>query len=119
MEGRSAAVAGIGERVDDVDELGDAARPAVGDDERHGVGTGRTMMEEVDAEAVDVRAELADLVEPRLEAAPVVAVLPVRDQLREIGEGDALRPPIGAGGRRVGRFPFGQSGCRQSGPQVV
>ena len=40
-------------------------------------------------------------------------------QLREIGEGDALRPPIGAGGRRVGRFPFGQSGCRQSGPQVV
>ena len=52
--GRIAAVgAGIGQRADDVEELDDRAGPAVGEDQRHRVGFGRTDVQEVDVLPVD------------------------------------------------------------------
>ena len=48
----------------------------------------------MDAEAVDLGPELAELVELRLAAPPVVAVAPVRAQRLHLGQGRALRPVV-------------------------
>jgi hypothetical protein len=48
-------------------------------------------VQKVDAEAVDLRAELRDRVDARLGGAPVVAVGPVGAEGLQIGERNALR----------------------------
>ena len=71
--GRVAAVRDrIGERPDHLQELDDRSRPAVGHHQRQRVGLRRAHVEEVDAEAVDRRAELRERVELRLGPPPVV-----------------------------------------------
>lgn len=81
MERRGLGILRLGELVDDVDELGDAPRPAVGQNERGGIRPRRTPAEEMDAEPVDDRAELADLVQPSLERPPVMGRWMSLDQL--------------------------------------
>jgi len=50
----------------------------------------------MDAEPVDDRAELADLVQPTLKRPPVIGCAPILDQLDDVGKGRALIPPIAA-----------------------
>ena len=98
--GRVAAVARrIAQRLDDVEELDDRARPAVGEHERERAGVRRRRVEHLDAEAVgraDVghEAQLLEAVQLGLDPAPVVAVGPVGAQLLDVGERDALRPVV-------------------------
>src|SRR4029453_17993467 len=90
--GRVAAVGGgVGERADDVQELHDRAGPAVGEEQRQGVGFGGADVEEVDVLPVDGGDELGEPVEPGLLLAPVVAVGPVGGQRFQV----AARPPAG------------------------
>jgi hypothetical protein len=75
--GRVAPVgARVGERADDVQELHDRARPAVGHDQWQCVRLGGADVEEVDALPVDGSGELRELVEPFLGGAPIVAGAP-------------------------------------------
>src|SRR6266508_4238658 len=91
--GRVAAVAArVVQRPDDVEELCDAARPAVGDQQRAGVRLRRAHVEEVDVHSVDLGDELRVRVQPRLCLAPVVGGAPVLRQLLEVAERDAARP---------------------------
>lgn len=122
-ERRGRGILRLGELIDDVDELGDAPRPAVGQDERGGIRPRRTAVEEMDAEPADVRAELTDLVQPALERPPVIGGAPLLDQLDDVGEGWALLPPVAAS-RVVGcRRAFGESrryqACAQRGEVFV
>src|SRR5581483_8308034 len=111
--GRVAAVRRrIGERADHLHELGDRAGPAVRHDERERLGPPAAHVEEVDAEAADMRAELRDRVERRLRAPPVVALAPVRDELAEVREVGPLGP-AGAGdlvGEARAREPLAEVG---------
>ena len=49
-------------------------------------------MDEVDRLAVDVGAEVGELVEPRLVDAPVIGVTPVLDQLAQVVDRDPVLP---------------------------
>ena len=98
--GRVAAVAGgVAQRLDDVEELDDRSGPAVREHEREGAGVRRRRVQDLDAQAVggaDVgrEPELLEAVQLGLDAAPVVAAGPVRAQLLDVGERDALRPVV-------------------------
>jgi hypothetical protein len=63
---------GVGEGPDELQLLDDRARPAVGDDQRQGVGMAGADVEEVDVEAVELGHELGQGVQPGFEVAPVV-----------------------------------------------
>src|SRR5690606_37347447 len=110
-------IARLRQFVHHVDELGDAARPTVGHDQRNRVRARRAPVQEVDPQAVDRRAELADRGEPVLEPPPVVAGAPVVDYLDEVGERDTLVPPVAAGA--LDRLGLREPGRRQPGAQVV
>src|SRR6185295_2959733 len=56
---------------------------------------GRTNMQEVNAQAVDLGSELRIGVQTPLEAPPVIGGTPIRDQLLYRGEGSTLPPIIG------------------------
>ena len=60
----------LGEQREYVEELHDAARPAVRKDERESVGARRARVHEVDAQAVDRGGELGHGVEAPLRRAP-------------------------------------------------
>jgi hypothetical protein len=77
IRGVAAVRSGVGQRPDDVEELGDRAGPAVGEDQGGGCGLRRANVEEVDVDAVDGGQELGVLVDARLEAVPVVLLAPV------------------------------------------
>ena len=102
---RIAAVAlGMGERVDDVEELDDRARPAVGDDQRHRprrvLDLGARLADEVQALRADIDQVVGPAVDRLLAALPVVAMAPVVDQaVEEFGIG-AGRPCAVVGDRR-------------------
>ena len=94
MEGvrRAGAVSrGIGQRIDDLQLLDGRARPAVGDDERHGIFMSRPDVNEMDIQPVDLGDELGMRVQLRLAPPPVVIGRPIpRERLNE-GELHALR----------------------------
>src|SRR5215211_1437402 len=90
---------GVGEGGGQVQVFQEGVGPAVGQDQREGVGLGRAEVREVDGLAVDGGGELRDLVELGLPGPPVVVVAPVVDQVLDIAEGDAVVP---AGGDRAG-----------------
>jgi hypothetical protein len=87
----------VGEHRQDLVELPDRAGPAVREQERQRPGTAPLLVDEVQVDAGHLGRELAEAVEPRLVRAPVVAVLPVRDQVLHVGEARA-EGPLGAGG---------------------
>src|SRR5262249_31967255 len=76
--GIAAMGAGIGEERDDLPHLGEAAGPAMGEDERQRLPVptlaGAAAVHEMDALALDLGDELRQAVEPRLLRAPVEAV---------------------------------------------
>ena len=86
--GRAGAVGGgVGEGPDDLELLDDRARPAVGDDERQGVGVVGADVEEVDVQAVDLGQELGQRVQLGLDLAPVVGGRPVAGEARMVARG--------------------------------
>src|ERR1700674_5611848 len=80
----------VGQRAYDVQHLDDRARPAVCDDERQRVLMRRLDLDEVDVEAVDLRDELRQRVQPRLEPPEVVLGAPVGHELLHRRELHAL-----------------------------
>jgi hypothetical protein len=89
---RVAAVRGrVGQWPDHVQHLDHRARPAVHDDQRQRVLVRRLGVDEVDVEAVDLRLELRERVQPRLEPAEVVLVAPVVRESLHRRELHALR----------------------------
>ena len=95
MEGVGGVAAvrrGVGERPRDLVHLEERPRPAVADDERERVGPLALDVDEVDAEPVDLGAELRQRVQTPLLLPPVVAVAPVRGQLLHVGQIRPHRP---------------------------
>ncbi len=90
--GVAAEARGIGEHGDDLVELPHRARPPVGDQERQRPGAAALLVDEMEVDAGHLRDELAERVEPGLVRAPVVAVLPVGDELLHVGEAGAIGP---------------------------
>jgi hypothetical protein len=71
----------VGERADELDELHDRARPAVGEEQGKRLGLGRAHVQEVQVLPVDRGDELGELVEARLVFSPVVGGAPVLGQV--------------------------------------
>ena len=80
----------VREQREHVQELRDAARPSVRQDEREGLGTWRAGVQEMDAQAVDRGRELRDGVEPPLRRPPDVVLRPARTAMLEALERHAL-----------------------------
>ena len=88
--------------------------PAVREQERHRrrrtrAGTG---VDKVDAEAVDSGAEPGQPIQPLLRLTPVEAVGPVGNEVAQLGDVDAGRPPNARGRIRPGR-------CKEPPSQLV
>jgi hypothetical protein len=101
IAGLPAVRGGVGERADHCIEFQDGARPAMGHQQGKGVSMGRTDMQEMNAQAVDLGPAAVPLVESGFSGAPVVVVLPVLDQrahplklrtLADVGDGLRVRP---------------------------
>jgi hypothetical protein len=84
----------VGERVDNLQQLDDRARPAVGHEQRQGVLVGRADVGELDVEPVDLGDELGQCVQRGFGLAPVVAAAPVLDERAELGQLDPLGPVV-------------------------
>ena len=90
--GIAAVGRGVGERPRDLMHLEERPRPPVADDEWERGGALALDVDEVDAEPVDLGAELRQRVQTPLLLPPVVAVAPVRGQLLHIGQIRPHRP---------------------------
>jgi hypothetical protein len=84
---------GIGEERDQREHLHERARPAVGDEERHRRRAPPSHVDQVDADALHLGAELRKRVHRPLLRAPVEGPAPVLDELPHVGE---IRPVIPA-----------------------
>ncbi len=84
----------VRQRADRVEQLDHRARPAVGHDQRQRVLVRRADVDEVDVHAVDLRDELRQLVQPRLDASEVVPVQPIAGERFRGGELHTLRPVV-------------------------
>jgi hypothetical protein len=102
----------IGKRSDDLQDLHDRARPAVGDDQRQGTGLRRADVDAVNAGTVDRGGELRERVEMRLVRPPVICGPPVRSEILEVVQRDSVAP---ADARKLIR----PAGPIQSSVQVV
>ena len=91
--GLATVARGIGQRADDLGELENGAGPPVRQRQRHGRGHGRSLVDEVDLEPVDVRRVLRQLIEAPLLGPPVEAGLPVGDELFQVRQVRAVVPP--------------------------
>src|SRR5215471_3476727 len=76
-----------------MEELGDGAGEAVGDQQRLGAGPAGPDVQEVNALAVDLGDELRVGVELRLGGAPVISGAPVAGEFRQIAQRGAAGPP--------------------------
>ncbi len=82
----------MGERFDDFHELDDAARPAMGDQQRHRRRAAPLFVQEVDVDAVHGRDEMIEAVDRRFLLSPVEFVQPVCGELLHIVEIGAVAP---------------------------
>lgn len=106
----------VGERPDELQLLHDRTRPAMGDDHGESVSVLRADVNEVDVEPVNLRDEVRHGVDPVLAPAPVVAGLPIveellgrlqRHTLLEIGHGLPLgQPSVCEAPTEVGEIVF-------------
>ncbi len=94
VRGRAAVRDRVGERTDDLVELDHRAGPTVRHDQRHRARVRRAHVQEVNAQPVDLGAVLAERVQHRLAAAPVVIGAPVVDECAHAVERCALRPVV-------------------------
>lgn len=103
--GRIATVCSrVGEWCDDLHELDGGTGPTVSDQDRQRIGIRRTVMDEVDRQAVDVGDELVEAVQAAFPFTPVVAMPPVIGQISCIGEWHPLAPVVD----RLGFWPAGR-----------
>src|SRR5271166_5388124 len=72
----------------------------------------RSLVDEMDIEAVDFGGELVESVQHGFAGAPVVTVSPVGREFPRVGQGDALAPVVDTLG-------FRPTGLRQAGLQIV
>ena len=84
----------IGQWLDHIPKEEDRARPTMGEDDRQRVRMFRSYVDEVNAEAIDLRAKLWELIQCLLAASPVVIGAPVVDESTQLLEGNALRPVV-------------------------
>ena len=82
----------VRQRLDDLEELDHRARPAVRDEDRQRVCLSRADVQEVNGEAVDLRAKLRKAIQPGLAAAPVIPGPPILHQRLQLRDRHALRP---------------------------
>ena len=111
---------GVGERVDDRQQLDDRAGPPVGDDDRQRVLVFRADVDEVDVQPVDLGHEVRQGVQLRLAPAPVVLRRPVAREFVHHRQLHALRMirdellvgPAGGRDARTQRLQFRLGGDR-------
>ena len=84
---------GMGQRLDDVEELDDRSGPAMADDQRHGRRPAALFVNEVQVDAVYGGGELGEAVDRRFMLAPIELIQPVRAELLHVIEIGAVRPP--------------------------
>jgi hypothetical protein len=82
----------VGQRPQNFEEFHHRSRPPVSHDDRQRVRFFRPRVEEMNSEAVDLRAELRHGVQALLEAAHVVTGSPVVDERLHLRQGHALGP---------------------------
>ena len=109
---------GIGQRCDDLELLDRRARPAVGDDQRQGIGMFRPDMQEMDVEPVDLGDEIGQRVEPRFAPPPVIVGRPIlseRLHQRQLHALGAILDQLALGPAGGGDAPLelGQLGVRR------
>src|SRR5205807_5987453 len=85
VRGIAAMMRRIGEQWNDLVHTVERIRPTVGDDYRQRVRSLAALMDEVDAEAIDLDAKLGKVVEHRLLCPPIEVALPVVHQRLQIG----------------------------------
>ena len=88
----AAEILRMGEGPDEVQELGDGARPTVGDDERNRVRPAALLVDEMDFDAVDRRGEVVEAVDHGLVLAPIVLLHPVSAEFLHVVEVGAVLP---------------------------
>jgi hypothetical protein len=101
----------IGQARDQLEEFEHRARPAVRQQEWHGIGSFARDVQEVHVDAVQRRLVLGEGVEPRLLCAPVEVPLPVVDQLLHV-------PDVAAVGPRRPRRLVRETGAREALAQI-
>ena len=84
----------VGQGADGLEQLHDRAGPPVRHDQRQRIFVPRLHVDEVDPDAVDVRGELRQRVQPLLAAPPVVVRRPVPGELLDGRQLDTLRPIV-------------------------
>ena len=99
------------EWLDHLVELDDRSRPAMRDQQRKRVLARGPLVDEVDAEPVDLGGEVVEPVERGFAGAPVVAVGPVGGEFAGVGQRDALAPVVHG-------FVLRPPGVGQARPQV-
>ena len=83
----------VGQERNDLFELHDARRPAMGDDKRQRPGTLSLDMQDMDRVSVHIGHKLGKGVEPGFGQAPVETVPPMRDEALQEIEIGAIAPP--------------------------
>ncbi|MNF71241.1 hypothetical protein D3C84_531870 [compost metagenome] len=101
----------VGQRANGVEEFELRTRPAMGQDQRHGIGVARTDMDKLDVDTVNGGHELRQGIELRLGLAPVIAIAPILHQLLDLSQLHTL-------GYVVDRFLVGPTRVRDAFAQV-
>src|SRR5207249_4517345 len=70
----------VGQERNQLQELDEGARPAMGEDEWEGIGAAAPLVDEMDGLAIEVSRELGKAIEPSLLRPPVERGSPVGDQ---------------------------------------
>ncbi len=84
----------FGEQRDQLVELEHRSGPAVGDQQRHGVGLARRLVDEMQVDAADRHRELPEAVELGFPGAPVEACAPVVGKLLRVRHAGSGRPRL-------------------------
>ena len=90
----TSVVGRVGQRLDDLVELDDRSRPPVGHHEWARCSMWRSLMDEVNVDAIDGGDELVEAVQSRLSIAPVVLVAPIAAHVLDPGQRRALAPVV-------------------------
>src|SRR5438128_628165 len=88
----SSMSSGIGQQRYDLQHLRKRTRPAMNKDQRNGIRSFAFLMNEMKPEALDRRAEMAELVQPGFLQPPIKPLAPIHNEFHEITEIRALRP---------------------------
>ena len=89
---RLRAIGRIGELFDHPHKFDHRAGPAMRHHQRQGIGAGRTQVQKVNVEPIDLGLELPQSVKPRFALSPVIAVAPIANQVLQSRQWRALRP---------------------------